>query len=103
MKSVSEIPQQLFLPLRQCNRQQLTLSFELGGVDGLGRVFEELIFTRDISECGGSFVSRHLLAVGSTLKLAAAAGFLSLIQIAWSLEADSGHKYGFWFVQPLEE
>ncbi|MCI0626980.1 MAG: hypothetical protein L0387_35925 [Acidobacteria bacterium] len=80
------------------------MSFHLGGLDSLGQFFEESIVTRDLSECGGSFASSHPIQVGSTLKLADSAGFLSLIRIAWSRETgQSAQNYGFWFVQPLEE
>ena len=62
------------------------------------------IVTRDFSECGGSFASNQSIEVGSTLKLADATGFLSLIRIAWrGPGSESAQNYGFWFVQPLAE
>ena len=92
----------VFAP-RQCARQKIELPFHLGGLDSVGRFFEDLITTRDFSECGGSFVTRHSIEVGSTLKLAGSTGFLSLIRIAWSRQnAENSQDYGFLFVQPLE-
>ena len=89
---------------RQCVRQKVELSFHVGGLDSLGRFFEDRIVTRDFSECGGSFVTEHSIQVGSTLKLADSTGFLSLIRIAWSRpNNDRSQGYGFAFVQPLEE
>lgn len=89
---------------RQCARQKVELPFHLGGLDSLGHFFEERIVTRDFSECGGSFVTSHSIAVGATLKLAGSTGFLSLIRIAWSRQSGANvQNYGFSFVQPLEE
>jgi hypothetical protein len=89
---------------RQCARQKIELPFNLGGLDSVGRFFEDRIVTRDFSECGGSFVTGHSIKVGSTLKLADSTGFLSLIRIAWSREGGRHTQdYGFAFVQPLEE
>ena len=89
---------------RQCARQKVELPFHLGGLDSLGRFFEDRIVTRDFSECGGSFVTGHAIRVGATLKLADSTGFLSLIRIAWSRQRDDHTQdYGFAFVQPLEE
>jgi hypothetical protein len=89
---------------RQCARQKVELPFHLGGLNSLGQFFEDHIVTRDFSECGGSFVTEHAIQVGSTLKLADATGFLSLIRIAWSRQRDERTQdYGFAFVQPLEE
>lgn len=89
---------------RQCARQKAQLPFHLGGLDSLGRFFEDLIVTRDFSQCGGSFASAYPIEVGSTLKLADSSGFLSLIRIAWSRQSgQKSQNYGFWFVQPLEE
>ena len=90
--------------LRQCARQKIELPFRLGGLDSLGRFFEDRIVTRDFSACGGSFVTDHAIKVGSTLKLADSTGFLSLIRIAWSQHNNlNAQDYGFAFVQPLEE
>ena len=89
---------------RQCVRQKVELPFQVGGLDSLGRFFEDRVVTRDLSECGGSFVTEHSIQVGSTLKLADSTGFLSLIRIAWSRPSnDQSQGYGFAFVQPLEE
>jgi hypothetical protein len=89
---------------RQGVRQKIELPFQVGGLDSLGRFFEDRIVTRDLSECGGSFVTEHSIQVGSTLKLADSTGFLSLIRIAWSRPSnDQSQGYGFAFVQPLEE
>jgi hypothetical protein len=89
---------------RQCARQKAELPFHLGGLDALGRFFEELIITRDFSECGGSFATSQSIAVGATLKLAGPTGFLSLIRIVWRRQTGTNcQSYGFSFVQPLEE
>jgi len=89
---------------RQCVRQKVELPFDLGGLDSLGHFFEDRIVTRDLSECGGSFVTAHSIEVGATLKLADSTGFLSLIRIAWSRPSNErAQGYGFAFVQPLEE
>jgi hypothetical protein len=89
---------------RQCARQKVELPFHLGGLDSLGRFFEDRIVTRDFSECGGSFATDHSIQVGTTLKLADSTGFLSLIRIAWTRQLDNhAQDYGFAFVQPLEE
>jgi PilZ domain len=89
---------------RQCVRQKVELPFQVGGLDSLGHFFEDRIVTRDLSECGGSFVTAHSIQVGSTLKLADSTGFLSLIRIAWSRPSnDQSQGYGFAFVHPLEE
>ena len=89
---------------RQCGRQKVELPFHLGGLDSLGRFFEDRIVTRDFSECGGSFVTDQVIEVGSTLKLADSTGFLSLIRIAWSRQNDGYlQDYGFAFVHLLEE
>ena len=93
----------IFTP-RQCVRQKVELPFHVGGLDSLGSFFEDRIVTRDLSECGGSFVTDHSIQVGSTLKLADSTGFLSLIRIAWSRPSRRATQdYGFAFVQPLEE
>jgi hypothetical protein len=95
--------EEVFAP-RQCARRKAELPFCLGGLDSLGCFFEELVVTRDFSEGGGSFATAHSINVGSTLKLADATGFLSLIRIAWSRQnGGSQQKYGFAFVQPLED
>lgn len=89
---------------RQCERLKAELPFHLGGLDSMGRFFEDSIVTRDFSVCGGSFASIYPIQVGSTLKLAGSTGFLSLIRIAWSRQgSQNSRNYGFWFVQPLEE
>lgn len=104
MNRVTETPQTEFLP-RQCTRRKVHLQFHLGGVDVRGEFFEEVVVTHDISECGGSFSSIQSIPVGSTLKLADTAGFLSLIRIAWSKPrgSDPFLNYGFSFVHPLDE
>lgn len=88
---------------RQCPRQKVQLPFHLGGLDSLGRFFEDSVVTRDFSAGGGSFASPHTIPVGSTLKLADSTGFLSLIRIAWSRQTENSQNYGFSFVHPLEE
>lgn len=92
-------------PSRQCERRRVDLRFKLGGIDDQGRFFEESIITHDLSECGGSFSSPKSIRVGSTLKLADASGFISLIHIAWSrTESDNNRSnYGFRFIDPLKE
>jgi hypothetical protein len=102
---MSETPVTHFSSLRQGQRRKAELQFSVGGLDERGRFFEEAIVTRDISECGGSFSSLRSIPVGSTLKLAASAGFLSLIRIAWSTRQNTQSilNYGFSFIQPLEE
>ena len=90
---------------RQCPRHNAELQFKLGGKDENGHFFEEEVVTRDISECGGSFTSMRLISVGSTLRLADRAGFISMIRIAWGKymgQCNTG-TYGFRFVFLLEE
>ena len=90
---------------RQCERRRVDLPFKLGGMDDQGRFFEESIITHDLSECGGSFSSCKSIRVGSTLKLADASGFISLIHIAWNRKESDDHNlnYGFRFIDPLKE
>ena len=102
-RSETQIREGVLTP-RQCARQKVELPFRLGGLDSLGRFFEDFIVTRDFSECGGSFTSIYSIKVSSTLKLADSTGFLSLIRIAWCRQVSPGSQdYGFAFVQPLEE
>jgi hypothetical protein len=103
--SMPEIPvrEGAFTP-RQCARRKVALPFRLGGLDAFGQFFEEMIVTRDFSDCGGSFAASHSIKVGSTLKLGDSTGFLSLIRVAWGQPSgETTHNYGFFFIQPLEE
>ena len=90
---------------RQCTRHKIELHFRLGGKDEQGDFFEEEIVTRDLSECGGSFSSNRPIQVGSTLKLADHAGFISMILITWGngVNHSKTGMYGFRFLFPLEE
>ena len=90
---------------RQCARRNVHLEFNLGGVDDRGQFFEEAIITHDLGEGGGSFILNRSIPIGSTLRLADTAGFISLISIAWRNPQNhpSFISYGFRFVHPLEE
>jgi hypothetical protein len=94
-----------FKPPRQCNRSEVHLDFCLGGMNKDGKVFEESVVTRNLSECGGSFTSPQALNVGSTLKLfdhSGHTGFISLIRVAWSKKILNSKLriFGFQFVYP---
>jgi hypothetical protein len=93
------------VPIRQCRRQKVELHFRLGGKDERGDFFEEEVITRDLSECGGSFVSTRPIQIGSTLSLADRTGFISMINITWGKVVDHMNTamYGFRFLFPLED
>jgi len=90
---------------RQCTRHKVELQFRLGGKDERGNFFEEEVVTRDLSECGGSFVSTRPISIGSTLSLADRTGFISMINITWGNVVEHVNKgmYGFRFLFPLED
>ena len=89
---------------RQCPRRLVRLQFNVGGLDREGQFFEEIVTTRDISDCGGCFCSHKWLKVGTTLCLSGPQGFISLIQIAWARKRPDSevHDIGFIFINPLE-
>lgn len=93
------------VPTRQCRRHKVELHFRLGGKDERGDFFEEEVITRDLSECGGSFVSKRPIPIGSTLSFADRSGFISMINISWGKVVDhlNTGMYGFRFLFPLED
>src|SRR5262245_28495601 len=89
---------------RKFRRIPLKIKFKLSGRDENGNQFEDLIETRDVGPNGGRFFCKCEIRVGSTLKLAAPKGFVSLIRVVWVREDKNlRRQVGFQLLEPRED
>ena len=105
MKTVRTDSSKKYYPHRRGERRTARIQFSLCGLNDNGELFEEVVFTRNISENGGCFSSQQAIQVGSTLRVSDGFGFISLIRVAWRRETPGSvpKTFGFRFENLLDK